>query len=486
MSNLSTFPDQIDVFITNQEIQASDLSDIQTFEQLQLIANKTSEQITQYNNLLNEYYDKIFTSQKLNKIQDCITNTETFFRDNTIGYIQEKQTEFNTYINTQTTFFNNLLNQFSDQGAYNPSTTYVQWNTVQYNGQTFRSKVNSNTGHTPVGGDTDNYWVLEAKQGVQGIQGIPGQNGVGLVFKLSYNDQTSYHSGECVEYLGSVYACIQDVQGVLPTNQTYWNIAISKGGSTILTTYRNSVTLTSDATNVSIGISYFNQYTDTLLVYQQGIYINPTVDYRINVNGTSIDKTDSTAWTNGTIFGFVVIKNVVSDMTYADGGMLQDGTVTEDKLTSDLQDKLNNNSFTIVKSNYTADSDEISEVSIGNSLYNPSTDDLKVKYLNEILTEGVNYTVSSDNLNIELLDWTLNNGDIVYFEITKKSINPITQLDGALIQEDSIPITKLTQGLQDEINGKANESDLVLHEAEFATYKADKLFLDVRGYRYNG
>ena len=24
------------------------------------------------------------------------------------------------------------------------------------------------------------------------------------------------------------------------------------------------------------------------------------------------------------------------------------------------------------------------------------------------------------------------------------------------------------------------------HEAEFATYKADKLFLDVRGYRYNG
>lgn len=142
---------------------------------------------------------------------------------------------------------------------------------------------------------------------------------------------------------------------------------------------------------------------------------------------------------------------------------------TLEKKTVTTEELKNITSFSLIKTNYTATTNGISTIPIGHSLLNPIEDDLRVIYLNEILVEGVNYNVQSNNLNIELIDWELDLGDKIYFELLKKSTTPVTQSDGTLIQEGTISKVKLTQGLQDEISGKASESNLNDHVATKAT-----------------
>lgn len=146
-----------------------------------------------------------------------------------------------------------------------------------------------------------------------------------------------------------------------------------------------------------------------------------------------------------------------------------DAIVDMRKMKVTTEELKNITSFSLIKTNYTATTNGISTIPIGHSLLNPIEDDLRVIYLNEILVEGVNYNVQSNNLNIELIDWELDLGDKIYFELLKKSTTPVTQSDGTLIQEGTISKVKLTQGLQDEISGKASESNLNDHVATKAT-----------------
>jgi len=88
-TNLSLFPDQIDTFIRHSDVGSADLANIQRYQDLTLKDNLTSAESEEMTRLFSVLRDKIWTAEDLNKIQDCMTNLETFFKYQTETYVTE-------------------------------------------------------------------------------------------------------------------------------------------------------------------------------------------------------------------------------------------------------------------------------------------------------------------------------------------------------------------------------------------------------------
>jgi len=330
MANRSTFPTTIDSFLEHYDISSTDVANVLRFQELKLKTSLISGEQTELTNLTTTLRDKIFTPEDFNKLQDCITSMETFIRDNVEDYITTKQTEFNT-----------TLQKFSDKDVFNSTVTYMQWNTVQYSGQTFMSKQDNNLTHIPIGGTEDLWWQLIAQKGANGEQGEQGLPGIGLSFRGVYDSETIYNINDACEHAGSLYWCKQDgVFGFTPTNTTYWEIVIQKGGSVVVSTLRYTTTLALEASNVpfvgSGKISAFNKNLDSLFVFVNSIYYESGHDYILDANNLSIDKINGT-FPAGTVIYFIVIKNIVEIITFNDGTLIQDETIHITKLASDAK-----------------------------------------------------------------------------------------------------------------------------------------------------
>lgn len=345
--NRSTFPAAIDTFVEHFDIQASDVVNVKRYQELKMKTVLSPAEQTELANLTTALVEKLFTPEDFNKLQDAITNLETFFRDNVEDYMLGKQVEYETYIDNNTTLFDSKLNRFSLRGEYNPTTQYYQWNYITYQGEGFIAKRDS-LGKAPIGDGADLDWLKTGVKGVKGEAGDRGIDGVGLNFKGSYDVLVNYDADDLVTYDGSTWACIQAISGVAPSTSlpasTYWRLFVAKGGSTILARYENQVVLASPTTNVPIGISQFSSTKDALAVYQGGTKITKGIEFSINANGTSIDKINddgSATWNAGTIIDFVVDKNVsVDGSTEIDGTNLTDGSVSLIKLSQGVIDQL--------------------------------------------------------------------------------------------------------------------------------------------------
>jgi hypothetical protein len=96
----------------------------------------------------------------------------------------------------------------------------------------------------------------------------------------------------------------------------------------------NLVVVAADnTTNIAIGITEFNSSTDVLDVQQEGnTPLWPGENYNINANGISIDLVGYAARA-GEKFFFSVLKKIRSSaMSYTDGTLIQNGTVSDSKL----------------------------------------------------------------------------------------------------------------------------------------------------------
>lgn len=103
MANRSTFPITIDQFVEHSELQSSDKPLVIRFQELKLKPSLTSNESNELASLTTQLRSKLITAEDFNKLQDAITNLETFFRDETDGYIQTKQAEIQVAANTATT-----------------------------------------------------------------------------------------------------------------------------------------------------------------------------------------------------------------------------------------------------------------------------------------------------------------------------------------------------------------------------------------------
>ncbi|HHX67005.1 MAG TPA: hypothetical protein GX708_02985, partial [Gallicola sp.] len=192
-------------FIQHQDISYNDVINLNRYKELKLKNNRTSLEDDELNNLTITLRSKLFLPDDLNKLQDCITNLETFFKNETEGYILQKQTEFDAEIQ-----------KFSYKGQYSSVVNYQMWNVITYNYETYISKQNNNINHVP----TDTNWWFKAAS--RGAQGVPGMN---LTYLSEYNNAYSYQIGQAVSYQGTIYYCISPSIGNIPyEGSQYWTI----------------------------------------------------------------------------------------------------------------------------------------------------------------------------------------------------------------------------------------------------------------------
>ena len=296
------------------------------------------------------FQNKIVTSSRWNKFQTCLLNMENFIKNEVQDFVIDKQVEINTYsdarkvevetyTDTKTTELNNSLAQFNHKLEYSPSKQYFTHNTISLEGESFIALIDS-LGQSPNHNVDTIYWAKIAKQGATGINGVKGDDGVGLIFKKDgFNLVDTFIVNDCLQYDGSLWACIQDCIGQTPSiSSIYWKLAVAKGSSTVTKILSNYVKLTVASVNIPIGISGYNSTSDTLIVYKDGILQNKVVNYKLNANGTSVDSFDGTVYPIDSEFDFQVQKNINQNIDFADASLLQDLGVTKNKLSQDVQD----------------------------------------------------------------------------------------------------------------------------------------------------
>lgn len=215
----SVFPNNLDSFIQYQNIQASDIPDIQQYQSLITTQNLTPDQQNTLNILQQKLRNKMFLPTDVNSITQAIQNLEAFFLNNVQGYI-----------NQQTSNFNTTLNQFSYKGIWSSTTQYQMWNIVTYNSNVYFAK-QANLNNPPTTGDnSDVYWCLLSKQGAQGVPGLGNCTYLGV-----YSSSSSYSVGNVVLFNSSLYYCVTaTTPGIDPSNGTYWHLFLSPASSTII------------------------------------------------------------------------------------------------------------------------------------------------------------------------------------------------------------------------------------------------------------
>lgn len=252
----------------------------------------------------------------LDQLLDDITNNLNIA-------ITNAETNLNNNIDT-------LYDSFTHLGEYDPLYSgYKKNNEVKYLGNSFVAIQDVPVGEYPSIIEDTIYWKKRASK---------GDSGSNTVSRGVYVAETNYNVNDLVIYLGNVYECIATSTGNLPTNTNYFRPFLT---STSISSYKNTYVIDgADKNTVPIGISAFNKDTDILYVYVNSTYIEVDEDYTIDATSENISKV-SGIWigNNTTTFNFIVLKNV-NAAYYADGRLIEDGTISRSKLSVSLNVEL--------------------------------------------------------------------------------------------------------------------------------------------------
>ena len=127
-----------------------------------------------------------------------------------------------------------------------------------------------------------------------------------------------------------------------------WNVIVDgKGGSENggFAVVKNTISVTESVSFVEIGISSYKKNKDLMFVYRNSVYLEENDDYVIDADGIRITPLNGDIWTGTTeeptVFNFVVLKNVPLNQIGIDGGLIDNGTVTYDKLADDVKEVFN-------------------------------------------------------------------------------------------------------------------------------------------------
>lgn len=171
--------------------------------------------------------------------------------------------------------------------------------------------------------------------------------------------------------------------------------------------------ITSDTNKIYIGTDHFSEKTDVLLVFRNSVYLENEIDYTFNPSDKTITRADGHNWEASseipTMFFFVCILNVPSADVKFDGSKLLDGTVTEDKLSNEVKQKLNktveslngskleNNSITEDKLDQSI-KDKLNRPAARKYTHNYGTGDWSSSANDEMFTIRVTHNLNSEDL----------------------------------------------------------------------------------------
>ena len=104
----------------------------------------------------------------------------------------------------------------------------------------------------------------------------------------------------------------------------------------------NTINLEEDSNKVKIldgEITAFNKTIDAIQVFKNSMFLTKNIDYKIGDDGISIVNLNG-GWKKGTTFTILISKNVVSPIHFNDGQLINNESITVNKLSKDMQNDL--------------------------------------------------------------------------------------------------------------------------------------------------
>ncbi|NFV47496.1 WD40 repeat domain-containing protein [Clostridium botulinum] len=375
----SNFPDSIDDLKRlpeYQELSDEDKTYIGRYTELcQRGSSMTPQEKLEFNDLLNnKLKDKMIQSVDWNLLADAVTNCQDFFLNHVLkdisDMVNEKEQEFKNMteeakheftelvdnkdkkftqmVDEKTNEFNTRVDSFIDKGIYNNDTHYNKHNFVHYDdgtGVNVYIALKDTQRVSP--SDDGTTW---RKLTIKGDKGDTGKDGLNLVFKGAWSSKISYKFAHAVAYNGAIFVSIQeDNLGNTPNeliDTEYW---IKWKQVAIVTTKLKGIRkVVNNAKRVKFlgcgDIKAFNPDTDTLEVFKDTTALIEHLQYKIDEDNQTIVNLQGD-WEGSSnkpvIFEFRVTRNQINDLVFGDGQSIQDGTITKNKLSKDIQESLN-------------------------------------------------------------------------------------------------------------------------------------------------
>ena len=205
--SFTTFPEQVQTFVTMLNMATSDGSAVLGYQEA--MKNGDTATAQQYFSQIANANQKFIDSTKMNTLMDTCVALQRFYT-----------TDIQPYVNNKQQSWENVINQFSYQGNYSPSVSYDKNNfvTADINGvnQVFICLMQTPVG-TPVTNTT--YW---RQLTIRGMQGISGE---GLTFRYTWDSSQTYYENDVVSYNDCVWGCTNENANQAPAvNSSYWQL----------------------------------------------------------------------------------------------------------------------------------------------------------------------------------------------------------------------------------------------------------------------
>lgn len=206
----TTFPDQVQTFVTMLNMAIADGPAIKGYQQAMQNGNNALAQ--QYYAQITNADQKFIDATKMNKLMDTCVALQKFYLTDIQPYVENLQTEWT-----------NRIEQFNYLGDYSASTLYAVNNFVTYTANGTRN-VYICVKVPPIGTAPTNttYW---RKLSIQGLQGPSGEN---LSFRYGWKSDEIYYPQDVVAYNNVVWGCLVQNSNQTPqSGSTYWNAIYS-------------------------------------------------------------------------------------------------------------------------------------------------------------------------------------------------------------------------------------------------------------------
>ena len=201
----TTFPDDIQSFVTMLNMSVEDGAAVTGYQQAMQAGNNTLAR--QYYSQITNANQKFIDATKMNTLMDTCVALQKFYK-----------TDIEPYIQSQQSIWGNRINQFNYVGDYSASTLYAVNNFVTYTASGVRD-VYICVKVPPIGTAPTNttYW---RKLSIQGLQGPSGEN---LSFRYAWDSGEVYYPEDVVVYDNVVWGCLVQNSNQTPqSGSTYW------------------------------------------------------------------------------------------------------------------------------------------------------------------------------------------------------------------------------------------------------------------------
>ena len=206
----TTFPEQVQTFVTMLNMAIADGPAIKGYQQAMQNGNNALAQ--QYYAQITNADQKFIDATKMNKLMDTCVALQKFYLTDIQPYVENLQTEWT-----------NRIEQFNYLGDYSASTLYAVNNFVTYTASGVRN-VYICVKVPPVGTAPTNttYW---RELTIQGLQGPSGEN---LSFRYGWKSNEVYYPQDVVTYNNVVWGCLVQNSNKTPqSGSTYWKTIYS-------------------------------------------------------------------------------------------------------------------------------------------------------------------------------------------------------------------------------------------------------------------